>query len=131
MRRATPLPPLPGFVTAALFALILLPAVARADGFIVIREPSTTVPIRGHFQFAPLGVTYHRVTVDIKDQVATTTVDQEFHNPNPQRMEGTYLFPLPAGAHVDKFSMDVNGKMTDAELLDAAKARSIYEEIVR
>src|SRR4029077_13322151 len=101
------------------------------DGFIVISDPAMTRPMPGHFQFAPLSVTYHRVTVDIKDQVATTTVDQEFFNPNSQRLEGTYLFPLPSGAHVDKFSMDVNGKMTDAELLDAGKARSIYEDIVR
>ena len=115
----------------ALCCLFCLAGVARADGFIVIRDPSTTVPVPGHFQFTPLSVTYHRVTVDINDQVATTTVDQEFYNPNPRQLEGTYLFPLPPGAHIDKFSMDVNGKMTDAELLDATRARSIYEEIVR
>ena len=120
-----------GVVVAVLLSWGAKPQAAYGDGFIVIREPGTTAPVPGHFQFAPLSVTYHHVTVDINDQVATTTVDQEFHNPNAQRMEGTYLFPLPAGAHVDKFSMDVNGKMTDAELLDAAKARSIYEEIVR
>lgn len=115
------------------FAAALLSFVgwARADGFIIIRDPSSVTRLPGHFDFAPLSVTYHRVTVDINDQVATTTVDQEFYNPNPQRLEGTYMFPLPAGAHVDKFSMDVNGTMTDAELLDAAKARSIYEDIVR
>lgn len=106
------------------------PQAARGDGFIIISDPPTN-PVPGHFPFAPLSVTYHRVTVDIDEQVATTTVDQEFFNPNPQRLEGTYLFPLPAGAHVDKFSMDVNGTMTPAELLDADKARSIYEEIVR
>src|SRR4029079_11333200 len=74
---------------------------------------------------------YHHVTVDIKDQVAVTSVDQEFVNPNGQQLEGTYLFPLPAGAHIDKFSMDINGKMQEAELLPADKARSIYEDIVR
>src|SRR6478672_7253400 len=89
--------------------LLALTSLARADGFIVIRDPATTARVPGHFDFAPLSVTYHRVTVEINDQVATTTVDQEFFNPNPQRLEGTYLFPLPAGAHVDKFSMDVNG----------------------
>src|SRR5678815_1727637 len=86
--------------------LISVPQIARADGFIVIRDPSTTARIPGHFDFAPLSVTYHRVTVDINDQVATTTVDQEFYNPNPQRLEGTYMFPLPEGAHIDKFAMD-------------------------
>jgi Ca-activated chloride channel family protein len=117
---------------ASLTALACIPSTAAADGFIIIMEPRTVpTPVPGHFQFAPLSVTYHRVTVDINDQVATTTVDQEFYNPNPQRLEGTYIFPLPPGAHIDKFSMDVNGKLTDAELLDATKARGIYEEIVR
>src|SRR4051812_37426260 len=98
-------------LTCLVTFLLVVSDFARADGFIIIREPTVRVP--GHFDFAPLSVTYHHVTVEINDQVATTTVDQEFFNPNLQRLEGTYLFPLPAGAHVDKFSIDVNGTMTD------------------
>src|SRR5215212_1843272 len=114
-------------VVSACFARL-----AGADGFIVINQPATPVPVpAGHFSFAPLEVSYHHVTVEIKDQVAVTSVDQEFVNPNPVQLEGTYLFPLPQGAHIDKFSMDINGKMQEAELLPADKARSIYEDIVR
>ena len=69
--------------------------------------------------------------VKISGQIATTTVDEEFFNPNNQRLEGTYLFPVPKDAHIDKFSMEINGTMTEAELLDAGKARKIYEDIVR
>jgi Ca-activated chloride channel family protein len=116
-------------VAALLLGLLGGAGIARADGLIVIDNPPEPRP--GHFSFAPLEVVYHRVTVEIKDQVAITTVDQEFYNPNGRQLEGTYLFPLPAGAHIDQFSMDVNGEMTEAELLDAAKARAIYEEIVR
>ncbi|CAN5619303.1 VIT domain-containing protein [soil metagenome] len=104
-------------------------ATSRADGLIVISEPPAPVP--GHFAFAPLEVSYHRVSVTIDDAVAVTSVDQEFYNPNPQRLEGTYLFPIPEGATIDKFAMDIDGKMMDAELLPADKARSIYEDIVR
>src|SRR6266576_2541874 len=111
---------------------LLLPLLTQADGFIVINQPATPVPVpQGHFTFAPLEVSFHHVTIDIKDQVAVTSVDQEFINPNSVQLEGTYLFPLPAGAHIDKFSMDINGKMQEAELLPADKARSIYEDIVR
>jgi len=78
-----------------------------------------------------LEVTYHHVNVKIDGQVATTSVDQEFYNPNPSRLEGTYLFPIPKGAQIDKFTMDVGGKMVEAELLSAEKARRIYEDIVR
>ena len=117
----------PRSLSLSLLAL-LVTSLARADGFIVIHD-APQVP--GHFSFAPLEVTYHHVTVDINDQVAVTSVDQEFYNPNGRQLEGTYLFPLPEGSHIDKFSMDVNGTMMDAELLSADKARSLYEEIVR
>ncbi len=113
----------------ALLVVLLLSPLALADGLIVIHEPPHPIP--GHFRFAPLEVAYHRVNVDIQDNIATTSIDQEFRNPSDMRLEGTYIFPLPEGAHIDKFSMDIGGKMQDAELLDAAKARSLYEEIVR
>jgi Ca-activated chloride channel family protein len=117
---------------ALIVVLLIVPTVTLADGFIIINPGSSGIAVpRGHFPFAPLEVTYHRVSVEINDQVAITSVDQEFYNPNPQQLEGTYLFPLPAGAHIDKFSMDINGTMQEAELLPADKARSIYEEIVR
>jgi Ca-activated chloride channel family protein len=116
-------------VLAALALAFFVVVPARGDGFIVIHNPPSTVP--GHFPFAPLEVSYHHVSVEITDQVAVTSVDQEFYNPNNARLEGTYLFPLTEGSHIDKFSMDVNGSMMDAELLPADKARAIYEEIVR
>ena len=102
---------------------------ARGDGFIVIEQPFLVRP--GHFPFAPLEVTSHHVEVKIDGQVAITSIDQEFYNPNDQRLEGTYMFPVPRGAHIDKFSMEIGGKMVDAELLRADKARQIYEDIVR
>jgi Ca-activated chloride channel family protein len=58
-------------------------------------------------------------------------VDQEFYNPNPQRLEGTYLFPIPKGGQIDKFTMEIAGQQVQAELLSADKARAIYEDIVR
>src|SRR5207248_9547568 len=84
-----------------------------------------------HFPFAPLEVTSHQVNVKIDGQVAITSIDQEFYNPNDQRLEGFYMFPVPKGAHLDKFSMQIGGKSVDAELLPAEKARGIYEDIVR
>lgn len=116
-------------------ASIAAAAIASADGLIIVRPPHGPQPWPGmppgHFPFAPLGVNYHRVSVEINDLTATTSIDQEFHNPNNARLDGTYVFPLPPGAHIDKFSMDIDGTMTEAELLPADKARSLYEDIVR
>ena len=102
---------------------------SRGDGFIVVERPIYVPP--SHFPFAPLEVTSHHVNVKIDGQVAITSIDQEFYNPNDQRLEGFYMFPVPKGAHIDKFSMEIGGKSVDAELLPADKARRIYEDIVR
>jgi len=82
-------------------------------------------------QFAPLEVSFTKADVKIRDQFATTKVEQEFYNPNPRPLEGTFLFPVPKGAHLDKFTMNIDGKPVEAELLAADKARGIYEDIVR
>lgn len=111
------------------FAALVFPGLCGADGLIIIANPPHV--IAGHFSFAPLEVSYHHVSVTISDLVAVTTVDQEFFNPHNERLEGTYVFPIPEGAHIDKLSMDIGGKMMDAELLPADKARALYEEIVR
>lgn len=120
---------------------------ARADGFIIVDErhwippipipprpppwPPRPMPPPRPYVFAPLEVVYHHVNVKVDGQIAATSVDQEFYNPNPARLEGTYLFPVPRGAQIDKFTMDIGGKMVEAELLPAEKARRIYEDIVR
>ncbi|HEX9047933.1 MAG TPA: VIT domain-containing protein [Verrucomicrobiae bacterium] len=120
-----------------LAALVLVTS-AWADGFIVVQPPDhgprpqpPVWPGLRPYVFAPLEVAYHHVKVKIDGQVAVTTVDEEFYNPNPQRLEGTYLFPAPKDSHIDKFAMDIGGKQVQAELLPADKARQIFEDIVR
>ncbi len=113
-------------IAATLLAFLAAGAL-RADGFIVIPRPPRPGPA-GPF---PLQVVRHDVRVTLDGQLATTAVDQEFYNPNAERLEGFYLFPLPAGAAVRGFSMWIDGREARAELLDAAKARAVYEDIVR
>jgi Ca-activated chloride channel family protein len=129
----------------ALLSLLSPAPQCRADGLIIVDEAHWMPRPHPHPQpwphpypmppaprpYAPLEVVYHHVDVKIDGQIATTSVDQEFYNPNNQRLEGTYLFPIPRGAQIDKFTMDIGGKMVEAELLPAAKARAIYEDIVR
>jgi len=79
----------------------------------------------------PLAMVNHKVTVSIDEQVAITTVEQTFRNHTDRNLEATYLFPVPKGASVDKFTMWVEGKELGGELLDAKKAHQVYTDIVR
>ncbi len=117
------------FVLALAFLLAIPAGAALADGFIIIPEPP--LPPIDRTSYFPLSVKFHRVTVTIEDQVATTEVDQSFYNPNNVDLEGMYLFPLPTDAAISKFSMYMDGKEVEGELLDRDKARGIYEGIVR
>jgi Ca-activated chloride channel homolog len=94
-------------------------------------RPMPPEPVPPPHVFAPLQVTYVKVDTHISDQLATTTIDQEFSNPYGARLEGTFVFPIPKDAQIDKFTMDIDGKPAQAELLAADKARRIYEDIVR
>lgn len=96
-----------------------------AEGLIIIPRPQ---PLQSPY---PLEVVYHHVNVKINGNVAETYIDQEFYNPSDIMLEGYYIFPIPAGAVIKDFSMIINGKEMHAELMDATKARQIYEDIVR
>lgn len=108
--------------------LLVAAAPARADGIIIPEPPWPPGPVPKPIWFT---IRYHRVTVTIENQVATTRVDQVFVNEHDWEAEGTYIFPLPPGATVSQFVMWVDGKPIEAEVLPADKARAIYEDIVR
>src|SRR5437588_7648140 len=79
----------------------------------------------------PLAMLNHKVTIAIEDQVAVTRVEQTFRNHTDRPLEATYIFPVPRGASVNKFTMWVDGKETRGEVVEADRARNIYTDIVR
>jgi Ca-activated chloride channel family protein len=72
-----------------------------------------------------------KINGTVNQGVAVTQIEQVFYNNTAARQEGWFVFPVPTGARIGDFKMDINGKMMSAELLDAQKARQIYEDIVR
>lgn len=108
-----------------LLALLVGTTSAGANG-IILPPPQPPVPMP-----QPLAIERSVVTVEIKNFVATTHVDQVFFNQYSHQIEGTYLFPLPEEAAISDFAMYVDGKRYAAELLERDEARRIYEGIVR
>ena len=128
MKSRTPLP------IAALLAVLagLVASPVYADGIVVPEPPICEFgPCPVPIPMAQLAIEYHRVQVRIEDQVAVTHVDQAFRNDNDWTVEGTYIFPLPAGAAVSNFPLGIDGEPVEGEVLDREQARQIYQEIVR
>ncbi len=125
-----------------LAALFFLPKPALADGIIIPEPPICDpgpcppppcpgpLPCPPRPVLAQLSIRYHRVEVNIQDQVAVTHVDQVFYNPNDWQIEGTYMFPIPQDAAVGSFTLWVDGKPVEGRVLSADEARRSYEQIV-
>jgi Ca-activated chloride channel family protein len=105
----------------SLLGLVVWVGLAQARGIVIPVEKS--IP--------PLAMLNHRVNVTLEDQVAITKVEQSFRNHTTRELEATYVFPVPRGASVRDFAMWVNGAKVKGELVEAAKAKQIYTEIVR
>ena len=79
----------------------------------------------------PLTVGFHRVKVEIRDQIARTTIEESFVNHTPERLEGVFHFPLPQDASISGFGMWINGELIEADVVEKQRAREIYETILR
>jgi len=108
---------------AALVALMALLACRAAAGSGLMIPSEKTLP--------PLSIQSHRVSVSIRDGVARTHLTEVFRNSTDRRLEATYVFPVPRGAALTDFAMFVDGKRMGGEVVEAEKARRIYQDIVR
>jgi uncharacterized protein YegL len=76
-------------------------------------------------------VTNHEVDITVRNQVASVSVVQTFVNTGSGMLEVEYLFPIPPDAAIDSLTLMVGGQEFAGELMEADKAKAIYEEIVR
>lgn len=71
------------------------------------------------------------VRTEVVGRVAIVQVEEWFRNRGARLGEGVYLYPLPGEAVFSSFSLYQDDRELRGEMMDADKARSIYEEIVR
>jgi tetratricopeptide (TPR) repeat protein len=62
---------------------------------------------------------------------SATTFVMTFHNPTDKVLEGTFNLPLPDGANVIRYALDINGKMREGVPVEKAKATEIFESVER
>jgi Ca-activated chloride channel homolog len=133
--------------------LLLVPALAAAQGILVVVDPDQIVrlprpahvviwpphPPHPHPPMPPRpprpASTYKIESLDIQarviEQVAEVQVSQTFVNTGSRQMEVAFVFPLPYDGAIDEMTLLVDGREYPAQLLDADEARSTYEGIVR
>src|SRR5688572_1606728 len=76
-------------------------------------------------------ITIQRFDVDVRilGNRAATTFTLTFYNPSSKVLEGTFLLPLPQGATVTRYALDVNGRMREGVPVEKAKAAQVFESI--
>ena len=62
---------------------------------------------------------------------ATVTTTLVFHNPNQRELEGDLVFPLPDGAAVSGYALDIHGALVDGVVVKKEKARVAFETETR
>ena len=71
------------------------------------------------------------VSIRILADIAETTFDLRFRNDGERPVEGEFVMPLPEGATVSGYALEVNGKLRDSVAVEKERARNAYESIKR
>ncbi|MDR1196485.1 MAG: DUF2135 domain-containing protein [Endomicrobium sp.] len=79
----------------------------------------------------PINIQDLKVDVEVVGNLAMTTYEIVFYNPNHVIMEGEFIFPLTENQNVSAIALDINGKMRDGVVVEKQKARETFEAIVR
>lgn len=69
------------------------------------------------------------IGVRITGDVAETIIELNFRNDDYRVAEGEFVLPLPAGATVSGYALEVNGAMRAAVSVEKQRARTAYETV--
>lgn len=84
----------------------------------------------GSNSLLPFDVVSQDVTVRVQDRVAVTRVEQVFRNPTKRTVEGLYRFPVPPGARLNRYDMEIGGKLMQGEIVERKRGRAIMKKVI-
>ncbi|MCP5059810.1 MAG: marine proteobacterial sortase target protein [bacterium] len=87
-----------------------------------------TLLLRTAKGLSPAPTVHTDVQIEVTGMIARTTVQQRFHNPGEEWIEGIYVFPLPERAAVDTLALVVGGRLIVGEIQTREEARATYEK---
>jgi len=71
------------------------------------------------------------IDIKVAANVAITTFDIVFYNPNERILEGELEFPLADGQTIIRYALDMDGKLREGVVVEKAKARVAFESTIR
>ena len=94
-----------------------------------LRPPSLVVTDAG--QLIPMLIDSLEVNVVIRGLLSETAMTMVFRNPHNRVLEGELVFPLPHGATVNGYGLDVGGQLVEGVVVEKHQARIVFEKEVR
>ena len=79
----------------------------------------------------PLHLEQADVAVRFLGDIAETVLDLRFRNDGERAVEGEFVLPLPEGATVSGYALEVNGKLRDGVAVEKKRARAAYDSVKR
>ena len=121
-------------LVVCLFALIL--SAQDREPSVVPRPfpplpPPVIRPVNIRADEKPVSIAGYAVEARVAGAFATVRASITVSNPNGRPLEGALEFPLPDGASVCGYALDINGVMTDGVVVKKEKARVAFEEEVK
>ncbi len=79
----------------------------------------------------PMELSSLTIDVEVVGNIATTTYDMNFYNPNNRILTGELSMPMAEGQEICRYALDVNGKLREGVIVEKIKARQTFEKVVR
>ncbi|MGN0853060.1 MAG: VIT domain-containing protein [Kiritimatiellia bacterium] len=119
-------------VASVCIARSAVPAPRTEPPPVVPVRPAPIRPVDLRPDEQPLILREYSVAARVSGVFATVQTVLVVGNPNRRALEGALDFPLPAGASVCGYALDVNGEMVDGVVVPKEKARVAFEaEVAR
>ncbi|MFH1810411.1 MAG: VIT domain-containing protein, partial [Pseudomonadota bacterium] len=106
--------------------LVLAPVLRAQD-----RPPALLVKLPDKQSSEPVRLQKLDIDARIHGFLSETTLTMTFYNPHNRVLEGSLAFPLPDGATVSGYALDVHGALVDGVVVEKEKAQVVFEKEVR
>lgn len=122
---------LAGLLAASLTASAKEPVVIPRPNPIPPIEPPMIHPVDLRANEKPIAVEKSEAVVEENAYFKRMRASFTFTNPNARTMQGDFEFPIPEGAFVCGYALEINGEMVPGVVCEKEKARVAFENEVR